>query len=297
MISFVAVVMAVILAGLAPTPTAVINQRRLASTTVMQSFAYDARHRTYYVAQCVGPSTSGDLEVTELSSLGRTLGHMRLNGFGHAVNIGVEPSGSRVYLWTEAEPKIVTTAKMPHAVRVTLGAAPRIAFGTAIARVPWRNGATVTSKTRGVTVYRVATGSTQLTPSVDMTDGTITVRYLNRDDAYRYRTYKLAAFKKHRYTPIWSATEPAPASVLQGWTEHARMFWRLEGESYSATNRPPGDAGLTQFTGAGAVWRTRITAGSSLSYREPEGMGVVGSRVCYGFASGPTGARRANIYC
>lgn len=297
MMSVVAVAMAVILAGLAPTPTAVINQRRLAATTVMQSFAYDARHRTYYVAQCVGPSTSGDLDITELSSSGKTLGHMRLNGFGHAVNIGVEPSDSGAYLWTEAKPEIVTTAKMPHRVRVTLGGAARIAFGTAIARVPWRNGATVTSRTRGVTVYGVAAGSTELTPSVDMTDRTITVRYLNGDDVYRYRTYKLAAFKRHRYTSIRSATEPAPASVLQGWTEHARMFWRLEGEAYSSTNPAPGDATVTQFSEAGVGARRRVTAGSSLSYREPEGMGVVGGRVCYGFASGPSGARRANIYC
>jgi hypothetical protein len=50
-------------------------------------------------------------------------------------------------------------------------------------------------------------------------------------------------------------------------------------------------------TSGKATIRVPSTAGASLSYREPEGAAVAGGAVCTGFASGPAGARRANVYC
>lgn len=286
------------LAALTPTPTAVIHQAPLATTTVMQSFAYDATHHAYYVAQVDGPALAGDFKITKLSATGRQLGHMQFNGFGHAVSFGVQPVASgHVYLWTEAQAKTTTTATMPRTVQTAIGDAAKIDFGTSIAHVLWRNGATVTAHSKGVELFGPEHGYTELTPSVDMSERTITIRYLAAG-RYRYRTYWLSQFEYHHYHPVRTITEPAPTSVFQGWTYHHGVYYRIEGEAYSAANPAPGDATITTFDSAGRVTSQALTtAGASLSYREPEGMADVGRTPCYGFASGQVGARRANIYC
>lgn len=294
---------AAIVGGYSPTAqademTAVIDQAPLASTTVQQSFDYDAVHHAYYIAQVVSTQTSGDFIVTKLSTTGKQLGHMRFNGFGHPVSIGVEPVGSQVYLWTEAKPKVVVTADLPPDAQKAIGGAEKIALGTANARTLWRNGATVTEKSSGVTVYGpLPSYDTQLSSSVDMVSKVITVRYLDHNYQARYRSYMLWRFKRHSYGNYRTAVEPPVTDVFQGWTQHAGTYWRLEGRPYSDTNPPPGNATVTQFTSDGTVSQTITTAGASLSYREPEGMAIIVGKVCVGFASGPAGARRANIYC
>lgn len=178
-----------------------------------------------------------------------------------------------------------------------MGSAAEIAFGTETARTLWRNGVTVTDRSSGVQLFDSFRGSTQTSPQIDMVSKVITVRYMNGNYHYRYRSYMLWRFIRHDYTHYRDVAEPATTNVFQGWTQHAGMYWRLEGGPYSDTNPPPGNATVTQFTGTGTVSRTLTTAGASLSYREPEGMAVIGGKACVGFASGAVGARRASIYC
>jgi hypothetical protein len=55
------------------------------------------------------------------------------------------------------------------------------------------------------------------------------------------------------------------------------------------------------LNGGGSFVRVRTNAGGSLDYREPEGMAVYRTvagetRLFLGFASGASGARKANIF-
>jgi hypothetical protein len=73
--------------------------------------------------------------------------------------------------------------------------------------------------------------------------------------------------------------------------------------SYSDGNPPPGNAHVSSvdLNGGGSFARVPTNAGGSLDYREPEGMAVYRTaagetRLFLGFASGSTGARKANIF-
>lgn len=101
----------------------------LGSATVMQSFGFDSVNNAIYTVQITygSPSSSGDLTVTKLSMTGTILGQMALKGFGHGVSIGVEPSGTSAYLWTETD-GVVDGADN---------------WGSRICRFPFANGTTM----------------------------------------------------------------------------------------------------------------------------------------------------------
>jgi hypothetical protein len=283
-------------------PDLVADRWALADPTVMQSFAYDAVHRTFFFVQRTrGASrTSGDLTITRLNASGRIRGAMRLRGFGHGVSIGVEPHAHRVFLWTEAVPRTMPARvfdALPKAARAVIGNGAGASFGTKIARFRWRKGGTIRAHSAGVRIYRPNPHSTNMTASVDMATRTITIRYLNPRGTFRYAVYRLPAFKHGSYAARRRFSEPRPTAVFQGWTARAGLVFRLEGSAYSGTNPPPGDALVTAFTAEGVAAARTTAAGARLSYREPEGMATVRGKVCYGFASGPPGGRRASVYC
>ncbi|MBB6675697.1 hypothetical protein [Cohnella nanjingensis] len=100
--------------------------------------------------------------------------------------------------------------------------------------------------------------------------------------------------------------QPTTLGVFQGYCAYGNYLYLLDGTSYSASNPSPGNTYLTTVdlnTGT-QVDRFRTQAGVSLAYREPEGMAIrltdpndeSTGQLCFGFASGAAGARKATIY-
>jgi hypothetical protein len=256
--------------------------------TVMQSFAFDTPNNRLFTGQLRSgtPADSGDLTLSQLDFSGTVLGHMYLNGFGHAVSIGAQAVGSTTYIWTETD---VDTAN---------------GRGRQICRFPWQNGATLSSSS--VTKWKPVSDGSVFTPAVDQRFGRLGVRY-SLADGMHINVYSLAAAAAGDYsTVLASFKQPAltPGIDFQGWALYGSYAYFWEGEAY------PGEPDETKATSKmwcydinqGQIVDSFLTlAGKSLTYREPEGMAVYGStdateRLYFGFASGVTGDRRANLF-
>ena len=259
---------------------AVFTSLALHDPSVMQSFAYDPVHRVWIFAQLTAgrPASSGDLTLTKVSASGARLGWMHLRGFGHGLAIGLEPGTDSTWIWAEA-----------HAVaEPARGWALAGAYGNQIARFPWHSGATLTPAM--VERFAVNAGAPEQTPSVDAADGLIAVQYWSAGlRAFRWAVYSLAAFRQHRYTALARFTVPAAlgAGVEQGWALASRtLIGNWQGAASPGTYSVVSTSGVLLGRAAGS--------GSG----EPEGMTRAGpGNLCTGSASGPAGARRANVYC
>ena len=196
-------------------------------------------------------------------------------GFGHGLSIGIDGSGG---IWTET-----------HAVaEPARGWALAGSYGSQIARFAWRNGATLTPAM--VERFGPNANAPEQTPSVDAADGLIAVQYWSAGlHAFRWAVYSLAAFRAHRYTALARFTVPAAlaGNVEQGWALASRTrIGNWQGAASPGTYSAVSTSGVLLGRAAGA--------GSG----EPEGMTRAGpGNLCTGTASGPAGARRANVYC
>ncbi|GAB2932264.1 hypothetical protein GCM10027280_19870 [Micromonospora polyrhachis] len=285
------------------------REKPLRNATVLQSFAFDNVNRRIYVAQVLqgglklaepaavsggARNAAGDLCVTQLDFAGNQLGQMYLLGFGHGVSMGAEPVGSSTYLWTETD--AVSDGKT--------------ARGSSIARFPFVDRAVLT-KASPMEKHKPVAGATNTTASVDFAYGQLIVRY-SLGGRMRISAYDLAAFKSGNYTPIATVDQPsvvADSRPFQGYTSFGRYLYLLEGSAYGTYDSTEANYGNTylttvDFSTGAVVQRAWSKAGYSLSFREPEGMGVHltdpanlnSARLCFGFASGLGGARMASIY-
>lgn len=286
--------------------TELIREKALQNVTVLQSFAIDNVNKRIYTVQVIqgglqlpgetAPvsgdvrASRGDLCVTQLDLAGNRLGYMYLKGFGHGVQIGVEPSGTAAYLWTETD-----------SVN---------ARGTAIARFKFSNGQVLTNTSSALEKHVPVPGSTNNTCTIDPTTNRLIVRYFVSGHPM-YRVYELSDVRARNYTPLVEVPEPyivGNEQPFQGYAAIGRFLYLLEGSNYGSPGSvyPDGNTHITCVdlnTGA-LVDRQLTRAGKTLSYREPEGMGVhlptlsdpSTARLCFGFASGASGARRASIF-
>ncbi|GGD59535.1 phage baseplate protein [Paenibacillus nasutitermitis] len=265
----------------------------LGSVTVLQSFGFDSVNNALYTVQITygSPASSGDLTVTKLSLTGTILGQMQLKAFGHGVSIGVEPSGTSAYLWTETDGISDGTNS----------------WGTKICRFPFVNGTTLFNTDASLVKYTVpGTGNNSYTCNIDNYHGNLVVRYRDFTTNPRYDVFNLQAFKLGGRTPIASVYQPTTLGVFQGYCVYGSYLYLLDGTSYGSSNPSPGNAYLTTVdlnTGT-QVDRFLTRAGGSLVYREPEGMAIhltdpnneSTGRLCFGFASGAGGGRKATIF-
>lgn len=258
--------------------------------TVLQSFAFDSTHQAIYTIQLTEGSaaSSGNLTVTKLSWDGQTvLGHMLLTGFGHGVQIGVEPSGTDAYLWTEVD-GVVTDG---------------VSWGSKIARFKFVNGATLAASSPSITKYTLADSADRTTCNVDMINGYLVMRY-RTGGAFRFRFFALSSVKAGSTTPLCDIAQPTGLGTFQGFTSYGSFLYILTGDAYdSGTNPPPGNTVITVVNlNDGTLADTQQTnAGTTLTYREPEGMAIWTSgttrRLCFGFAPQTTSnARLASVY-
>jgi len=114
--------------------------------------------------------------------------------------------------------------------------------------------------------------------------------------------YAIADVHAGSYNPLADIAQPPGLGTFQGYAVYGEYLYLLDGEAYSSSNPPPGNAHVSSVSlNGGAFTRVPTNAGGSLTYREPEGMAVYQTvagevRLFLGFASGASGARRADIF-
>ena len=262
----------------------------LADVTVMQSIAFDSANRRLFAGQlrAGAPASSGDLTLTQLSLDGDVAGHMYLSGFGHAVSIGAETVGRTTYLWTETD---VDTAN---------------ARGRQIARFPWQNGATLTKDSPTLRSWKPVADGAVFTPSVDQRHGRIAIRH-TLADGFHINVYSLAAARVGNFSRVLASFKQPTMTAgidFQGWALYGSYVYLWEGEAYAGTPDPAlatSKLWTYDINSGEVVESLQILDGADLVYREAEGVGVYVDhlgcpRLCFGFASGVTGDRRANLF-
>ncbi|MGW5197692.1 phage baseplate protein [Streptomyces spiralis] len=295
--------------------TMFLREIDLQETRVLQSFAFDNTNKHLYTAQLVqggrelpgetqfydgaARAAQGDLCITRLDWGGNEIGRMYLKGFGHGVSIAVEPSGNSAYLWTECD---VDMTKNPD------GSGNR--YGTKIARFKFANGAVLTTASAALTKYTPVAGSTNTTVAIDPANSRIAHRY-NLNGTWKYALYDLATFKSGG-SPLTTITQVSDLTgvTFQGYTTYGQYLYTIDGTAYGTSGSVEG-TGNTYITcvdwNTGTKVDRQLTkAGSSLSYREPEGLAVqipdtsnmAAVRLHMGFASGADASapKQASFY-
>ncbi|UBU16578.1 phage baseplate protein [Nonomuraea gerenzanensis] len=267
--------------------TSLIWRKALYDETVMQSFAIDSAHGHLYTVQLkngAGSDAAGHLCLTKLDLSGTILGHMYLMGFGHGVQIGVEPSGSAAYLWTE-------TDGVPNSEGSSRG--------TRLCRFRFADGQTLTTSSAALTTYAPIAGATNTTCTIDPSTDRLVMRY-RAGGSFRLAAFTLASVKAGAPQQVYDIAQPGGLGTFQGYAAYGDFVYLLTGDSYDISP-PPGNTYLTCLdlrTGE-QVQRARSVAGKSLDFREPEGMGIQlvsgAPRLCLGLASEP-GPRLASIF-
>ena len=286
--------------------TELIREKPLHNGTVQQSFAFDNVNGHIYLVQLMsggqqlpgepGPvsgaerARNGDLALTKLDLAGNELGHMFLKGFGHGVQIGVEVTDGTAYLWTETD-------------AVTEGSD---GWGTKLARFRFENEKVLTPDSPELEKFSLIEGADRTTVNIDPAHGLLTMRY-RKNGAFRFAVYDLEEVKRHRYVPIADVPQPA-MGTFQGFASYGGYLYLLEGNAYGSNGSvaPTGNTYITAVnlnTGEVAD-KQLITAGSDLSFREPEGLAIRLPKINnphkaelgIGFASSFPPQRLANIY-
>jgi hypothetical protein len=266
------------------------RSKPLADVTVMQAIAFDSWNQRLFAGQLRSHTgaNSGDLTLTQLTLAGDLVGHMYLTGFGHAVSIGAETVGRTTYLWTETDVDTVNGR------------------GRQIARFRWQDGATLTKDSPGLRKWKPVADGSVFTPSVDQRHGHLGIRH-SLADGMHINVYSLAAARAGDFSkPLASFKQPAMTSGIdfQGWALYGSYVYLWEGEAYAGDPDPAkATSKLWAYNiNTGEVAQSvRVLDGADLVYREAEGVGVYidrlgRARLYFGFASGVTGDRRANLF-
>lgn len=265
------------------------RNRELQDGTVMQSFAFDQTNQRLFAAQVRQGSAegSGDLCITELDwSTWNAVGHMYLTGFGHAVSIGAQAVGSSTYLWVDA-------------------VADGDGYGKRLGRFRYAGGTTLAASSSAVTKYTPVSTADRHTCAIDPTHNRLIVRYRPAGSGtHRFTAYDLTAATNGDFSsPLISNFLQPPVITdskdFQGYTAYGQYLYCLTGVHDDASSTLLWSVDLN----TGQVKERFLTgAGSTLDYREPEGMAVYTTaagepRLFFGFASNATpNQRRANVF-
>ena len=265
------------------------RSKPLYDNTVQQGFAFDNVNHRLFVSQLRDGTkdTTGDLCITELDFSGKRLGHMYLTGFGHGVSFGAQAEGSSTYLWTETD--------------VDSGG-----YGKKLGRFKFTSGTVLSKTSSALKVLTPVAAATQHTCSIDPVTNRLVVRY-QMTDGKHIAVYDLAAATNGDFSkPLANFKQPAfnsISSTFQGYTAYGEFLYLLTGTSYTASGNKINSqiASINLNTGAVATAPVLTKAGSTLSYREPEGLAIYKTdsgeiRLFLGFASGKVGDRRSNIF-
>jgi hypothetical protein len=269
------------------------RNKRTAAITVQQSFSFDNVNRRLFIVNRRDGSAldSGDLTISQLDFSGKVLGSMDLLGCGHGVNIAAEPVGSDTYIWSETD-------------------AAASGYGRALWKFKFQNGKTLNSATDK---------RKRIVPLPEFDRGTATIDPVYKRLIVRYQTgsvQNIAAFDLAQASagnfsnPLANWKIPhlvndlgAKVNVFQGYAAYGRYIYFLTGESYDASGGKLNSElmALDLETGKLVQGPVITKAGSTLKFREPEGMAIYKTvsgevRLFLGFSSGVAGDRRSNLF-
>jgi hypothetical protein len=249
----------------------------------MQGMAFDNVNRRLFVIQQRDGSTGDDLCVNQLDLNGNLVGYMLLENAGHGVSIGVEPVGTASYLWTEADSSSSTDSGR----------------GTALQRFKFVSGQTPSS------VRKFFPGSTNVTCATDPVNQRILIRR-SISGTMHFTAYSLAAASAGDFsTPLTSIAMPSISGTFQGYTFYGKYLYVLTGEGHADSADIDSKISCIDLNSGAIVQNGVLTrAGSTLVYREPEGMAIYKTsggdlQLCFGFASRDTVSginRYANVF-
>jgi hypothetical protein len=270
------------------------RDRPLYNNTVLQALAFDDTRDELYTVQLmqggqqlpgedapVAGATRdlhGDLCLTRLDRTGTVLGHMFLTGFGHGVQIGVEPSPHGAYLWTE------TKAIADDGVH---------GWGSVLGRFPFVDGAILTPDSPSLRQYAPVPGADRTTAATDPVHGTLTMRH-RVDGHFRYALYLLPQLRAGVVKPIAEVAQPdVLATDFQGYATYGRYLYLIEGNAFGhpGSVSPTGNTVVTRvrWTDGVVEGRQLMTVANDMRFREPEGMAIQlgpdgAPRLAFGFA-------------
>jgi hypothetical protein len=221
---------------------------------VMQGFAFDNVNQRLFVVQEQNGSSGDDLCISHLSFTGALQGWMHVNGAGHGVSIGVESVGTASYIWMECDADGTTTD----------------ARGTALARFKFVNGGTPA-------MTKHLTGSRIITCATDPVNKRIAVRRSEGGQMW-FSVYSLAAATAGDFSaPLVHFPQPAlatPAPVFQGYTIFGQYLYTLDGTGHDSSADINSYVTCIDMNTGTVKSRAFTQAGSTLVYREPEGMAI-----------------------
>ncbi|KAB8074614.1 hypothetical protein BDV29DRAFT_201262 [Aspergillus leporis] len=264
------------------------RSKALAGATVQQGFSFDNVNRRLFVSQRRDGSseTAGDLTITQLDFDGNIVGSMDLVGFGHGVSFAAQANGSATYLWTEVE-------------------ANSNGYGKRLARFEFQHGKTLSSTSSSLNKFSAVKDATEHTCSIDPVNNRLIVRY-QLDGGKRIAVYDLDAATDGDFSEkLADISHPALKTLsktFQGYAVYGQYIYLLTGNSYDVTKGEVNSEIAAVDLNTGEVFGPTLTkAGSTLSFREPEGLAIyqtVGGevRLFLGFASGKGGDRRSNLF-
>ncbi|MET9900394.1 teichoic acid biosynthesis protein C [Streptomyces sp. NPDC006446] len=259
---------------------------------VQQSFAFDWVNKFLFVAtkRTDSPESAGDLCINKMDFDGNYISYMHLNGFGHGVAFAALPHGSGTDLWIEC---------------ASDENANENGFGTALTPVRFTADTTLNSPAASA-AHRPIAGATEYTCSADPVYQRMIVRY-HTSGGKRIAVYPLSAFETRTFgSPLVDFAQPTIPGTAQGYALYGSYMYFLTGDRYPGDGTPVGD-GNTHITSidinTGIVKQgPELTkAGSTLTWREPEGMAIYRTdageaRLFFGFATGEEGDRRSSIF-
>ncbi|KAL2179776.1 uncharacterized protein P884DRAFT_255991 [Thermothelomyces heterothallicus CBS 202.75] len=265
------------------------RNKPLHDDTVQQGFAFDNVNRRLFVSQRKNGAgeTSGDLCITQLDFSGNEVGHMYLTGFGHGVSFGAQADGSATYLWTEVD-------------------ANDNGYGKQLARFKFASGKTLTKSSSELRKFKPVAAATEHTCAVDPVHNRLVVRYHLEGSGKHIAVYDLAAATEGDFSsPLADFKQPLPKTKgknFQGYAAYGRYLYLLWGDSYDVSAELNSEVASVDMNTGEVVQGPLITkAGSTLSFREPEGLAIYKTaagqvRLFLGFASGKAGDRRSNLF-
>lgn len=253
---------------------------------ITQSFAMDFEEKCIYTSQVVTETTPEHILISKISFAGEVLGYMRLHGFGHGSQIGIDRLDGVTKIWCECngEPHI-TTGKL---------------FGTKICRFTFENGKEYT--TSAGNVFDMVTDARNIQVSVSEQTNRLSVKYITYSNKNAINVYDLKSVIDNNPKMLASFTIPSwletSISPNQGHSVYGNRVYHYQGGDSSVDESK---TRVTVFDFSGRVINSNIILDDiKFSVKEPEGLFVRENNGIYelyaGMSEGAWPNRKYHIY-
>ena len=253
---------------------------------ITQSFAMDFEEKCIYTSQVVTETTPEHILISKISFAGEVLGYMRLHGFGHGSQIGIDKLDGVTKIWCECygEPHI-TTGKL---------------FGTKICRFTFENGKEYT--TSAGNVFDMVTDARNIQVSVSEQSNRLSIKYITYSNKNAINVYDLKSVIDNNPKMLASFTIPSwletSISPNQGHSVYGNIVYHYQGGDSTVNGSK---ARVTVFDFSGRVIDSNVVLDDiNFSVKEPEGLFIRENNGIYelyaGLSEGAWPNRKYHIY-